>query len=112
MERPAISTINRSPGGIASTGAAVYLPMSLQYPALRSCVSRRGSIAAVARSKAVERARVPGHELPFQVGRQADGERRVWRVEIPVRVVGGEHDLVVHVQVPQELGEVAPLRRL
>ena len=77
----------------------------------RSPWSRAAVIARRPLRKPVEPARVRPHDLTPQ--RRREQPRGLPRgVEVPVRVVGGEQDAVVHPDVPQRGGQVGGVVRL
>src|SRR5260370_19833281 len=97
--RPATSTSLRSPGGISATVATTYFNASgCWYP----------------RGKLVERPGVFGHQLLGEACRQLDlRQRLVGRVEVPVRVVGREHQSILKPRsLLQQLDEFSRPRRL
>src|SRR6266516_7221118 len=82
IERPATSTILRPPGGISSARATMCLAIGGVQP--------------------VQRVGVVAQDAPAPLVAERARDRALGRVEVPVRIVGREHDPVVHVDVVEE----------
>src|SRR5829696_268648 len=96
IERPATSTILRSPGGISSALATVYLANLPDHQP---------------HSERIECPSVLVEDLLLEFARQPYLERSIRIVEVPVRVVRGEHQHVVGTEVIDDLEKVLRVRR-
>src|SRR5215204_528318 len=106
IERPPTSTILWVPGAISSTVPTTYF--GIVSPGVDA------GLAVDARREVVQLASVLEHELRLEAVRQLRiRQARVWRIEVPVRVVRGEHQLVLKPGcLLQQLHELVRLVRL
>src|SRR6185503_21208136 len=92
IDLPAMSTILRPPGGISSTVATTWLAnRRLELWLWVEPVQGHGVFA---------------HDPAAHLGVEPRRERLGRRIEVPVWVVGGEHDAVAHVQMAEQRLEV------
>src|SRR5215217_2495601 len=91
IERPATSTILRSPGGISSALATVYLANLPDHQP---------------HSERIECPSILGKYLSLKFARQPYLECSIRIIEVPVRVVRGEHQHIVGIEVLDNLKKV------
>src|SRR3954471_12819338 len=114
IDRPPTSTIMWEPGSIWSTVPTTYFGIVPLGAYSELAGDSRRKLAGRARRELVQLAGVPAHQLLLEAGGQLRlRQTGVRRVEIPVRVVGGEHQLVLEPgRLLQQLDELMRHRRL
>src|SRR6266511_356094 len=98
IERPSTGTILRPPGGISPAVATTWLAKRCLGPPDRL--------------QPVECAGIPAHDAAAQLASDHGRQCPCRRVEVPVRIVGREHDAVVHTKLVEQHLEVPLAGRL